>query len=54
MGPFTVKFLDAGRQVTRGDAQQRIKVRRRVFMAVIDGDQGFRHKLGLSNGGITP
>jgi hypothetical protein len=54
VGPFTVKFLDAGRQVTRGDAQQRIKVRRRVFMAVIDSDQGFRRKLGLSNGGITP
>ena len=54
VGPFTVKFLDAGRQVTRRDAQQRIKVRRRVFMAVIDSDQGFRRKLGLSNGGITP
>jgi hypothetical protein len=54
VGPFTVKFLDAGRQVTRRDAQQRIKVSRRVFRAVIDSDQGFRRKLGLSNGGITP
>jgi hypothetical protein len=54
VGPFTAKFLDAGRRVTRRDAQQRIKVSRRVFTAVIDSDQGFRRKLGLSNGGITP